>query len=48
MAKRISYDCKCKFNSATCNSNRKWNNETCQCECENWVLAYVFARMTGI
>ena len=21
MAKHISYDCKCKFNSATCNSN---------------------------
>ena len=30
--KHISYDCKCKFNSTTCNSNQKWNNETCQCE----------------
>ena len=25
--------CKYKFSSATCNSNRKWNNKTCQCEC---------------
>ena len=32
----ISCDCKCKFNSATCNSNQKWNNETCQCECKNY------------
>ena len=22
--------------SATCNSNEKWNNETCQCECKNY------------
>ena len=34
MAKYISYDCKCKLNSATCNSNKKWNNETCQFECK--------------
>ena len=30
MKKHISCDCKCKFNSTTCNSNRKWNNKTCQ------------------
>ena len=23
--KHISCDCKCKFNSTTCNSNQKWN-----------------------
>ena len=23
----VSYDCKCKFNSTTCNSNQKWNNK---------------------
>ena len=27
--------CKCKFNSTTCNSKRKWDNVTCQCECKN-------------
>ena len=29
MTEHISCDCKCKFNSATCNSNKKWNNKTC-------------------
>ena len=29
-------DCKCKFNSTTCNSKQKWNNKTCQCECKNY------------
>ena len=33
ISKRISCDCKCEFNSATCNSNQKWNNETRQCNC---------------
>ena len=33
MVKHISYDFKCKFNSPTCNSNQKWNNDKCQCEC---------------
>ena len=34
LVKHISCDCKCKFNSATCNSNQKWNNDKCQCECK--------------
>ena len=29
MTEHISCDCKCKFNSTTCNSNQKWNNKTC-------------------
>ena len=29
MTEHISYDCKCKFNSTTCNSKQKWNNKTC-------------------
>ena len=36
MGKHISCDYKCKFNSITCNSNQKWNNKTCQCECKNY------------
>ena len=36
MAEYISCDCKCKFNSTTCNSIQKWNNKTCQCECKNY------------
>ena len=23
-------------NSTACNSNQRWNNETCQCECKNY------------
>ena len=36
ITEHISCDCKCKFNSIICNSNPKWNNETCQCECKNY------------
>ena len=36
MTKHISFDCKCKFNGLTCNSNQKWNNETQKCECNNY------------
>ena len=60
MAKHISYDCKCKANDITCNSNEKRNNKTCQCECKNHkiivhtkkiivgILAYVFVRIVSI
>ena len=39
--KHISSDCKCKINSATCNSHQKLNNDTCRserkkyCTCKN-------------
>ena len=36
MVKHISCDCKRKFNKTNCNSNQKWNNKTCQCECKNY------------
>ena len=32
MIKHISCDCKCKFDSTTCNFNQKSNNKTCQRE----------------
>ena len=38
MAKHILCDCKCIFSRTTCNSNQKWNNETCQCECKNYCI----------
>ena len=34
--KHISCDCNCKFDSTTCNSKQKWNNEICQFECKNY------------
>ena len=36
MTEHISCGCKCKFNSTKCNSNQKWNNKICQCECKNY------------
>ena len=36
IAKYISCDCKCNFDSRTCYSNQKWINKTCQCECKNY------------
>ena len=36
IAKQISCDCKCKLNSATFNSNKKWDNDTCHCECKSY------------
>ena len=36
LVKHISYDFECKFNSATCNSSQKWNNNKCQCECKKY------------
>ena len=57
MTKHFSCDCKCKFNCTKCNSNQKWNNKTCQCECKSFVnakkiiigiLAHVFVRILSI
>ena len=36
MTEHISCDYKRKLNSATCNSNQKWNNKACQFECKNY------------
>ena len=33
--KHVKYECKCKFNDRICNSNLKWNNDKCRCECKN-------------
>ena len=31
----MSWECKCKFGDRKCNSSQRWNNDKCQCECEN-------------
>ena len=36
MTKHVSCDCKFKINRSKCNSVQKWNNETRQCECNNY------------
>ena len=57
MTEHISCDYKCKFSSTTFNSNQKWNNKTCQCECKNYICvkkiiigiqAHVFVRTVSI
>ena len=35
LTKRILCDCKCRFDGRKCNSNQKWNNSKCRCECKN-------------
>ena len=39
LVKYTLWDCKCKFKSTTCNSNQRWNNQTCQCECKKLTRA---------
>ena len=34
LTKDISRECKCKFDGRKCNSNQKWNNDKCRCECK--------------
>ena len=45
------------FSTTTCNSNQKWNNETCHWECKNYhtwkkavagILAKVLVRIVSI
>ena len=38
LIKHISCHCKYKFSSTTCNSNQKWNNDKCQCECKKYLI----------
>ena len=33
--KHITCKCECKFDGSKCNSNQKWNNDKCLCECTN-------------
>ena len=56
LVKHILCDCKCKCNSTTCNSDQKWNNDTCHCEKSIvyakkiivGILAHVFVRTVSI
>ena len=35
LTKHKSRECKCKFDGRKCNSDQKWNNYKCRCECKN-------------
>ena len=34
LTKHVLCECKCKFNGRKCNSNQKWNNDKCWCQCK--------------
>ena len=34
LTKYVSGQCKCKFDARKNNSNQKWNNDKCQCQCK--------------
>ena len=47
LTKHVSCKCEYKFDSRKCNSNQKWNNDKCGCECKNpkkhcvWAKDYI-------
>ena len=57
LAKHIASKCKYKFDETRCNSNQKWNNDKCRCECKKHyicekiifrILLLVVAKMVNI
>ena len=34
LIKHVPCNCRSKFTGRKCNSNKEWNNNKCQCECE--------------
>ena len=57
MTEHISCDCKCTFNSTTCNLKGNWNNKTCQCQFKIIIsvkkiivviVAHIFVRTVSI
>ena len=56
LGKHTSCECKYKFVGRKCNSNQKWNNDKCGCECkkhsicqkECGILLYVVAKIVNI
>ena len=45
MTENISHDFKCQFNNTSCNSNKKWNNKTCQCKYKNYRWSIILAHV---
>ena len=34
LKKHISFECQCRFDGRKCNSDQRWNNVKCRCECK--------------
>ena len=39
--KDISCEYKCKIDKRKCNSDQKWNNDNCPCECKKTLMFFV-------
>ena len=54
LTKHISCEFKCKFDGTKCNSNQRWNNDKCRCECKKHPICErdyvwnVFVKMENI
>ena len=56
LTKHASCECKCKLDGTKCNSNQRWNNDKCRCECKKHhvkknmfgILVQVFLKMENI
>ena len=48
LIKHISCECKCKFDSTTCDSVQKYNNDISHCGFKNLSYVDVFVKMVGI
>ena len=48
LIKHISCECKCKFDSTTCDSVQKYNNDISHCGFTNLLYVDVFVKMVGV
>ena len=39
------WKCQWKFDGGKCNSNQKWNNGKCQCECKKYYIRLYFKKV---
>ena len=48
LTKHISSECTCKFHGKKCNSNQRWNNNKCWCQCQNPKNHHIFENVSWI
>ena len=45
LTEHVPCECKYKSDGRKCNSNQKWNNDKCCCECKNTIYLYMWKRL---
>ena len=43
LPKHTWFECKCKFDARKRNSNQKWNNDKCPCECKEHICEKILS-----